>query len=120
MKVLLVEDYQLAAKIADFILRSLDCQVDIAKNGQQALDKVMAGHYDLILMDLGLPDKNGYEVTKIIRESNNKTPVYALTAHTDQGHKDLAVEAGMNGFLIKPLEESEVKEVLGTMTTQVA
>lgn len=112
MKVLLVEDYQLAAKIADYILRSLDCQVDIAKNGEQALEKAMAGEYDLILMDLGLPDKDGYEVTKMIRKAKNNTPVYALTAHTDQGHKDMALEAGMNGFLIKPLEEDEVKQVL--------
>lgn len=117
MKVLLVEDYQLAAKIADYILRSLDCHVDIAQNGEQALEKAMNGAYDLILMDLGLPDKDGYEVTKIIREAQNNTPVYALTAHTDQGHKDLAVSAGMNGFLIKPLEESEVKQVLAS--TQV-
>lgn len=117
MRVLLVEDYQLAAKIADYILRSLDCEVDIAKNGEQALDKAISGEYDLILMDLGLPDRDGYEVTKIIRQTKN-TPVYALTAHTDQGHKDLAVEAGMNGFLIKPLEEDEVRQVL--KNTQVA
>lgn len=119
MKVLLVEDYQLAAKIADYILRSLDCQVDIAKNGEQAFEKAMAGEYDLILMDLGLPDKNGYEVTQLIRQQNNDTPVYALTAYTDQDHKNRAFEAGMNGFLIKPLEEHEVKQVL-QQTTQSA
>lgn len=112
MKVLLVEDYQLAAKIADYILRSLDCSVDIAKNGDQALEKALAGQYDLILMDLGLPDKDGYEVTKIIREAKNNTPVYALTAHTDQEHEDRAYSAGMNGFLVKPLEEAEIKQVL--------
>ncbi len=114
MKVLLVEDYQLAARIADYILKSLDCQVDIAKNGQQALDKALSGDYDLILMDIGLPDYDGFTVTRKIREASDNTPVYALTAHTDQGHKDQAREAGMNGFLIKPLEEDEVKQVLET------
>jgi CheY-like chemotaxis protein len=112
MKVLLVEDHQLAAKIADYILRSLDCQVDIAKTGEQALEKVTGGHYDLVLMDLGLPDKSGYEVTQILRQRNESIPVYALTAYTDQDHKNRAFEAGMNGFLSKPLEESEVKVLL--------
>lgn len=114
MKVLLVEDHQLAAKIADFILRSLDCQVDIAKNGEQALEKVKDGQYDLIFMDLGLPGKNGCEVTRLIRLDDDKVPVYALTAHTDQNHIDQAMEAGMNGFLIKPLEVSQVEEVLAS------
>jgi len=116
MKVLLVEDHQLAAKIADYILRSLDCQVDIAKTGQQALDKAMVGEYDLILMDLGLPDYDGFTVTRKIRQAH-QTPVYALTAYTDQDHKDQALEAGMNGFLIKPLEEAEVKQVLESTQT---
>jgi len=114
MKVLLVEDHQLAAKIADFILKSLGCQVDIACTGQQAMEKAGVGVYDLIFMDLGLPDYDGITVTLKLREAKNLTPVYALTAHTDQDHKNRAHEAGMNGFLIKPLEITEVQQVLQT------
>lgn len=112
MKVLLVEDLKLAAKIAHYILTSLDCDVDVAYSGKEAIEKAAQKAYDLVLMDIGLPDYDGFTVTRKIREAKNHLPVYALSAHTDEGHKQKAEQAGMNGFLIKPLEELEIKQVL--------
>jgi len=114
MRVLLVEDLKLAAKIAHYILTSLDCEVDVAYSGKQALEKISAQDSELVLMDIGLPDSSGFSVTQKIREVNQHIPVYALSAHTDDDHKRKAEQAGMNGFLIKPLEELEIKQVIRT------
>lgn len=111
MLVLLVEDLGLAAKIAKYVLNSLNCEVDIASSGQEAIRKAQSGAHALVLMDLGLPDLSGVATTRAIREFSD-VPIYALTAHTDDGHKQEALNAGMNGFLIKPLDEAEVKTVI--------
>jgi CheY-like chemotaxis protein len=112
MKVLLVEDLPLAAKIARYILGDLRCDVDVASNGAQALEKAKMQAYDLIFMDVGLPDATGFEVTQALRAASVKTPIYALTAHTDRDHRAQAVASGMTGFLTKPLEENEVRALL--------
>jgi CheY-like chemotaxis protein len=112
MKVLLVEDLPLAAKIARFILGDLQCEVDVATNGEQAVEKASHGGYDVIFMDVGLPDATGFEITARLRAMKNKTPIYALTAHTDRDHRAQAVAVGMTGFLTKPLEENEVRALL--------
>lgn len=112
MKVLLVEDLPLAAKIAKYILVALGCEVDWAANAEDALNKAYHERYVLILMDIGLPDCTGLEVTQKIRAHGIATPIYALTAHTDAQQKHMALASGMNGFLIKPLEEEEVRQLL--------
>lgn len=112
MKVLLVEDLPLAAKIARFILGDLSCDVDVATNGAEALIKAQSSRYDLIFMDVGLPDATGFEVTSRIRKAGVSVPIYALTAHTDSDHRDQAIAAGMTGFLTKPLEEVAVRQLL--------
>ncbi|MFI4957316.1 MAG: response regulator [Gammaproteobacteria bacterium] len=112
MKVLLVEDLPLAAKIARFILGDLNCDVDVATNGAEALQKAQSNAYDLIFMDVGLPDATGFEVTSRIRKAGVQVPIYALTAHTDADHRDQAIAAGMTGFLTKPLEEMAVRQLL--------
>ena len=112
MKVLLVEDLPLAAKIARFILGDLNCDVDVATNGADALQKAQDSNYDLIFMDVGLPDATGFEVTSKIRKAGVRVPIYALTAHTDADHRDQAIASGMTGFLTKPLEEMAVRQLL--------
>lgn len=112
MKVLLVEDLPLAAKIARYILADLNCDVDVASNGADALIKAKTNRYDLIFMDVGLPDATGFEVTQRIRSAGITTAIYALTAHTDGEHRSQAVKSGMTGFLTKPLEEGAVRQLL--------
>lgn len=112
MKVLLVEDLPLAAKIARFILGDLNCEVDVASSGAEALTKVKATAYDLIFMDVGLPDATGFQITERLRKEGITTPIYALTAHTDADNRAEAIKAGMTGFLTKPLEEGAVRQLL--------
>ena len=112
MRVLLVEDLQIVARIAKFMLNALQCDVDVATSGQEAVEKIFAEHYDLVLMDIGLPDYDGFTITRRIREVFDSLPVYALTAYTDEAHKAQAKSAGMTGFLIKPLDEKDLKRVI--------
>lgn len=114
-QILLVEDQTLAAKVVISMLSHLDCQVDYASSGQEALKLFQEKPYDLILMDIGLPGMDGYEVTKRIRlfELNKDThiPVIALTAHLDEENKKHCIDTG-NAVLSKPLTKEKAKDVL--------
>ncbi len=115
-QILLIEDQPIAAKMAEHILVTLNCQVDHAVDGKTALEFSNQKRYDLIFMDIGLPDMSGYEVTQRIRsnEANKNTPVpiIALTAHVDSENKQHCVEVGMNAVLSKPLTKEVANDIL--------
>lgn len=117
-KVLVVEDDFVASQIVRVILKDLGCEVDLAKDGEEALDLVTKNDYDLIFMDIGLPTEDGYQVTRNIRTHENTigryTPICALSAHFDNDSKKDALKAGMNFFLSKPLKQDQAKETLDT------
>ncbi len=115
IQILLVEDHPLAQKMTSVVLQSLNCQVDVAGDGQTALTKAQSKDYDLIFMDVGLPDMDGHAVAMKIREyeqSNRHTPIVALTAHADDAEKAKAMASGMDGFHVKPLTPQIAREVL--------
>lgn len=114
-KVLVVEDHKIAQKIAVFFLNALGCQADIASSGSEALELFHKNHYDLIFMDIGLPDTDGFTVTKSIRskeDKSNPVPVVALTAHANDLTRLQAIEVGMNDFLVKPLTKESCEMTL--------
>ena len=111
---LVVEDAKIPQKLTVMILESLQCQIDTAETGKEALDLTKEHHYDIIFMDLGLPDIDGFTVTKKIRErKKNLDPsiIIALTAHKEESMRKQAFEAGMDDFIIKPLTEAKAKEI---------
>ncbi len=113
--ILVVEDEIVAQTVVKFILEELGCQVQIAENGTQALAMFQAATYDLIFMDLGLPDISGIEVTKKIRnlEQNlSHIPIVGLTANFDPKCKNIVLEAGMDEFLNKPLTKETANLIL--------
>lgn len=114
--ILLVEDQCIAAKIARNILLNLSCQIDVAVDGKTALELIKHRHYDLIFMDIGLPDINGHEVTRRIRANESAkskpVPIIALTAHGDTENQQLCRDAGINAIITKPLRTSEAIDVL--------
>ncbi len=113
-KILLVEDSDVGIMVAKLNFAALGCDVDIAKTSHDALD-LATNKYDLIFMDIGLDEMDGYEVTKKIRASipkNKDTPIIALTAHSNEHAKDLCHAAGMNDFLQKPLTQENLKIIL--------
>jgi PAS domain S-box-containing protein len=115
---LIVEDQPIAALAQKTLLVSQGCKVDIVENGKAAIEQVQKYLYNFILMDIGLPDINGYEVTKNIRslEANTKhrTFIVGLTGHTDPEEKQLGLDAGMNVVLTKPLTQEILASLLET------
>lgn len=116
-RVLLVEDHPAAAKAVSFFLESLQAQVDIKADGASALAAAAQKHYDLILLDLGLPDLSGEEVARQIRmrpEHAYKTiPIVALTGHGDsQAYQQACFQAGMQAVLAKPASLDDLKAIL--------
>ena len=105
-KVLVVEDLLLAQKIAKMVLNNIRCDAESASNGCEAIDVVKKNQFDLILMDLGLPDTDGITLTKQMRQMGgwlSEVPIVALTAHSDQHIRAQAEEAGIDGFFVKPM-----------------
>ncbi len=85
----------------------------VVENGQLAVEAAAAEQYDLILMDMQMPVLDGVEATRQIRTSGNHTPVIALTANVMQKHQDAFEAAGCNGFLGKPIDQKELKNIFG-------
>jgi len=107
MNVLLVEDEKLSQIVAKNLLESINCHVDIAESGEQALILTKSNFYDLIFIDIGLPDINGIQLSKSIRgdnkNPNQNTTIIALTAHQDDFSKKNCIGAKMNDVIVKPL-----------------
>ena len=114
--VLVVEDNALASRMACEVLQDNECASDLAENGQDAIQKAKENQYDLILMDIGLPDMDGLEVARQIRqqETGEKTPIVALTGHLSDSKKNDCLKAGMQEMLSKPLTNDILRKALGT------
>ncbi len=111
--VLLVEDHPLIAHTHQYYLRQTGCTTDIAATGQSALDQAAQKHYDLIFMDVGLPDKSGIEVTQELRESGWKGPIIGLTGHAkNPEYRKACFKAGMNEVIGKPVDEEILTPLL--------
>ncbi len=104
--ILLVEDNVINQEVASEILSSAGALVEIANNGQEAIDAVASKPYDLVLMDLQMPVMGGYEATKFIRadRKNQNLPIIAMTAHAMQGVEAECKAAGMNDYVSKPID----------------
>ena len=118
-KILLVEDNELNQEIAVEILQETGFVLDVADDGAVAVEMMKnakAGQYDLILMDIQMPIMNGYEATREIRALDDpdvaNIPIIAMTANAFDEDKKLALDAGMNGHIAKPIDVSILLEVL--------
>jgi two-component system aerobic respiration control sensor histidine kinase ArcB len=113
---LVVEDNLIARLSAQALLQKCGCEVDIAENGQDAIKAYQHKHYDLIFMDIGLPDIDGCEVVKSMRKLPrflHKTPVIiALTSHVGEEQKRQYMDVGMNGVYTKPLSMERCNEII--------
>ena len=110
-RVLMVEDCRTTAIFVKTVLRKLGASVDHVTNGLDALTAVNEYSYDLVLMDISTPLMDGLEATGVLRAERKlaaTVPVVAMTAHTSEADRQLCVEAGMNDFLSKPFEMSEL------------
>jgi signal transduction histidine kinase/CheY-like chemotaxis protein len=110
VKVLLVEDVVFNVMVAERLLKKWNAEVDVANNGQIAVEKAREGNYDVILMDIHMPVMDGYTATAEIRKFNTTTPIVALTASSSI--HDQANIVGMNGFVSKPFNMNDLYSVI--------
>jgi signal transduction histidine kinase len=102
--VLIVDDLEFNIIMLEQIISDWNVRIDVAKNGKEALEKVAAAHYDLILMDLQMPVMDGKEATIEIRKFNKNIPIIALTASSNQSTKNELLSSGMNEYVSKPFD----------------
>jgi len=124
-RILLAEDNELNSEIASVLLKDLGAKVDCVSDGLEcveSLDKSEESYYDFILMDIQMPNLNGYEATKRIRAFDNKTkasiPIIAVTANAFEEDKKNAYLAGMNGHLAKPIDVTKLIEIISDIESE--
>lgn len=108
MRILLVEDEPNAARMLAKGLREETYAVDLAPDGEQALEQAHANDYDLVILDVMLPRKNGFQVCKELRDSGSAVPVLMLTARDALEDRVHGLDAGADDYLSKPFEFAEL------------
>ena len=115
-KVLLVEDNPINQSVGKAMLEKIGLAVDVAADGREGVDRMVAGRYDLVLMDCQMPVMDGYEATALIRASEDpdtaRTPIIALTANAIEGYEQKCRAAGMDAFLGKPYTLAQLHSLL--------
>jgi CheY-like chemotaxis protein len=120
--ILVVEDNEPNRILARLLLEAAGASVEVAVDGHEALLRVAAAEavgtpYAAILMDIQMPELDGYEVTRRLRARGCRTPIVALTAHALQGHRERCLAAGCNAYCAKPIDRAEL---LGTLAACIA
>ncbi len=120
--ILLVEDNKVNQKLAYKILEKMEYRVDIVENGKEAINALRKVNYDVVLMDLQMPEMGGLEATELIRKNssevlNSEIPIIAMTAHAMVGDRQKCIDVGMNGYVSKPIDKTtlfrEIEKQLG-------
>lgn len=114
-RVLVVDDKQVNRTIAEAMLILAGCTVDLAENGREAVKRIEEAPYDLVLMDCQMPEMDGYEATKLIRNlagSRARVPIVAMTAHALREDRARCLAAGMDEHMSKPLLEDPLMDML--------
>ncbi len=118
LRVLLAEDNVVNQKVAVKILEKIGCEVEVADNGEIAVEKFTGDNFDVVLMDCHMPEMDGYEATQTIRQvekergATRHVPIIALTADAVSGTREKCLVAGMNDYLTKPVRMGTLKDAL--------
>lgn len=119
LRILLCEDNILNQKLMKSIMHNLGFTLDIAENGEEGIDLLSKKEFDLVLMDIQMPVKDGYQTTEYIRNVMKSTiPIIAMTAHSLTGEQERCYKQGMNAYLKKPFKQTELIEAIKKATNQ--
>ncbi len=121
LKVLLAEDSVANQKLAIGLLEKWGHRVQVANNGREAIEAVREGQFDLVLMDVQMPEVDGLEATQAIRQeesgSQRHVPIVAMTAHAMKGDREKCLESGMDGYASKPIRAADLAASIRAITT---
>ena len=117
-RILLVEDNPVNQKLAVRLIGKTGIDADTAANGKEAVKALEMTSYDLVFMDIQMPEMDGYEATRIIRDPgsnvrNHDVPIVAMTAHAMKGDRDKCIEAGMDDYISKPIRQEKLGQMIG-------
>jgi CheY-like chemotaxis protein/two-component sensor histidine kinase len=117
LKILLAEDNPINVKLVLSLFSDYGIEADVAENGKEAVELVKGNYYDLVLMDMEMPEMNGYEATTVIREDlKNKVPIIAMTAHAMAGEREKCFKLGMYDYISKPINANLLFEKIYNAT----
>jgi signal transduction histidine kinase/CheY-like chemotaxis protein len=124
LKILLAEDNRVNQLLVVRLLQARGHQVAVVSDGLAALDAIEKQNFDLILMDIQMPEMDGLEATRILREREKKglrsAPIIAMTAHAMKGDRDKCIEAGMTGYISKPIQPDQLFELMDEVMAPAA
>ncbi len=122
LKVLLTEDNQYSQELIEIFLKARRCRVELAINGQEAVEKFTGNDYDIILMDIQMPEMDGLEATRKIRsiekEKGGHIPIIALTANAFKGDREKCLAAGMDDYLAKPVNSDNLYQTISRFASK--
>jgi CheY-like chemotaxis protein/HPt (histidine-containing phosphotransfer) domain-containing protein len=121
LRILVAEDNAVNRKLASSILQRAGHIAILVTNGREAVDAMERERFDVVLMDVQMPTMGGFEATRLIRESEKlsgrRTPIIAVTAHAMKGDKEACFDAGMDGFVPKPIQSTKLLEMLARLAS---
>jgi CheY-like chemotaxis protein len=112
IKILIAEDNILNQKIIEILIKRMGWNYKLVADGFEAVEECVNGNYDVILMDIDMPQMNGWEATIEIRRQKLSIPIIALTAYSEESFRKKSFEAGMNYFLSKPYNKEEIYDTI--------
>jgi CheY-like chemotaxis protein len=112
LRILIADDNYINRRVLSLLLQRLGYQTDSAENGQDCLSKAMSTVYDMLLIDLNMPDMSGIECTQELRRAGRGFPIVAVTATDPDSNRKQCFAAGMNDFISKPVSLKELKRVM--------
>lgn len=119
LRILLCEDNVLNQKLVKSVIQNFGFELDVAANGEEGIELLAENSYDLVLMDLQMPVKDGYQTTEYIRnEMKSAVPIIAMTAHSLVGEQERCYQVGMNGYVPKPFKQVVLLKAIKTAMTE--
>ena len=104
-------------KVVVYTLKNQGAEATVAGNGKEAVELLQAAPYDLILMDLQMPEMDGFEATMRVRETNKTIPIIAMTANAISGDRERCLAVGMNDYITKPVTLKGLSDILSKWST---
>ncbi len=120
LEVLVAEDDRVNQRLIERVLDSRGHHLELVENGREAVEKFQPGRYDIVLMDVRMPEVDGFEATRRIRRleepGDTRTPIIAMTAHAMKGDRERCLEAGMDDYIAKPVKADALYQIIESIT----